>query len=345
MPVSIVIGGQFGSEGKGKVALEIATRMRAAAVIRVGGPNSGHTALRPNGEVCALRQLPASVLWPESVAVLPSGSLIDVDLFLEEVARLGLGPDRVRVSPRATLVTAQDQAAESRDRLPERIGSTGSGTGAALVRRIQRGSTAVLAADHPKLAPFLQDTNAYLRSLLDEDRRVVIEGTQGYGLSLTHGDYPKVTSRDVTAGTFVSEAGVSPLDVDDVTMVIRTFPIRVAGDSGDLYGETSWSAIALRAGLPDDYVELTTATRKIRRVGLFEPSLVRRAITMNAPTRIVLNHLDYVSGSVRDGEFDREAMDFLADVEAGIGRRVDWVGTGPATLRERGELPMGPSSQ
>ena len=89
-----------------------------------------------------------------------------------------------------------------------------------------------------------------LRRLLSSNERVVIEGTQGFGLSLYHGGhYPKATSRDTTAGTFVGEAGLSPLDVDDVKMVIRTFPIRVAGDSGELPNETTWKAVAAEANL------------------------------------------------------------------------------------------------
>jgi adenylosuccinate synthase len=98
MPVSVVVGGQFGSEGKGKVALHIAERTGAAAVVRVGGTNSGHTAVGADGTTHALRQLPVSVLAPNVVAVLPAGAIIDPDIFSHEVRKLGLGPDRVYVS-------------------------------------------------------------------------------------------------------------------------------------------------------------------------------------------------------------------------------------------------------
>src|SRR4029077_19401949 len=104
----------------------------------------------------------------------------------------------------------------------------------------------------------------------------------------------------------------------------------VAGESGPLRGGTTWSAIAKAAGLPEGYCELTTATKKVRRVGIFDPRLVKKAIEANNPTRIVMNHFDYVAplDSIRGRRF-------LKKVERSIGREIDWLGTGPDTLVER----------
>jgi adenylosuccinate synthase len=103
MPISVVVGGQFGSEGKGKVAHRIACQERAAFVVRVGGTNSGHTAVDDAGRTWALRQLPVSVLAPGTTAILPAGAVIDPEMFATEVRSLGLGPERVVVSRYATL--------------------------------------------------------------------------------------------------------------------------------------------------------------------------------------------------------------------------------------------------
>src|SRR5208282_6903623 len=100
---------------------------------------------------------------------------------------------------------------------------------------------------------------------------------------LQGGYWPKATSRDTTAAGFVAEAGLSPRDVDDIVMVIRCHPIRVAGDSGPLPNETSWEKIMLDAGLPEGRREYTTVTRRVRRVGMFDAALVRRAINANRP--------------------------------------------------------------
>jgi adenylosuccinate synthase len=135
MPISVVVGGQFGSEGKGKVALHTARDKNAAIVVRVGGTNSGHTALDDADVAWSLRQLPVSLL-AGATAVLPAGAIIDPVIFLGEVNRLGLSPERVIVSPFATLILPQDREAERSSGLITGIGSTGSGTGAALVRRM-----------------------------------------------------------------------------------------------------------------------------------------------------------------------------------------------------------------
>jgi adenylosuccinate synthase len=341
MPVSVVVGGQFGSEGKGKIALEIVRRMKAAAAVRVGGTNSGHTAIGVDGQTYALRQLPAASADRSVQVIFPPGSYIDVAIFRDEVNRLGLGPDHVAVSPMARIITDEHRAWERTADLGRAIGSTQSGTGAAVMAMTARGVNdfplhSVQAEEVPELEEFLKDTGFELRRLLDEGQRIVLEGTQGFGLSLIQGGYwPKATSRDTTAAGFLAEAGLSPRDVDDITLVIRCHPIRVAGDSGPLPGETSWEQIAAQAGLTVDIREFSTVTSRVRRVGHFDPEIVRRAIQVNQPSRIVLNHLDYIDPQVSGGGLGKKARDFVEKVEIGLDRQIDWLGTGPAHVIER----------
>lgn len=342
MPVSVVVGGQFGSEGKGKVALEIVRRDRTtAAVIRVGGTNSGHTAIGIDRKTYALRQLPAAAVDRSVRVLLPAGSYIDLSIFREEVKLLGLGPDQVSVSPMARIITDEHKRWERATNLGPSIGSTQSGTGGAVMAMTARGAAgfplhSVQAEEVMELQPFLENTTAVARSLLDARKRVVVEGTQGFGLSLLQGGYwPKATSRDTTAAGFLAEAGLSPFDVDDVTMVIRCHPIRVAGDSGPLPNETTWDQIAHEAGLPLDYREYTTVTGKVRRVARFDPGLVCHAIATNNPNRIVLNHLDYVDPMVRDVGLSTKARQFVEKIEFDLKRKIDWLGTGPGNFIER----------
>ena len=141
MPVSVVVGGQFGSEGKGKTALEIVRcDPTVAAAIRVGGTNSGHTAIGNNGRRYALRQLPAAAVDRSVKVILPLGSYIDISIFLEEVRRLGLGPDQVAVSPMARIITDEHKSWERQADLGRAIGSTQSGTGAAVMAMTARGA-------------------------------------------------------------------------------------------------------------------------------------------------------------------------------------------------------------
>lgn len=339
MPLSVVVGGQFGSEGKGKVALHAAREKRAAFVVRVGGTNSGHTGVDDQGRTVALRQLPVSVLAPGTTAVLPPGAVIDPEILTREIEALRLDATRVAISPFASIILQEDKDKEISSGLVSEIGSTGSGTGAALSRRMARNKATRLAGDYEVLRPFLRSTTELMREALNRNAWIVIEGSQGFGLSLLHGGYyPHATSRDTTAAAFVGEAGLSPVDVQEIDLVVRTFPIRVAGDSGPLPGETDWETVARHARLPKGYKELTTATRKVRRVGTFDPILVRKAIAANAPTSVVLNHFDYVDPDVHDKRVSLAGLNFLRDVEEQIGRRVNFVGTGPDTLLRRSDL-------
>ncbi|WP_169804920.1 adenylosuccinate synthetase [Sphingomonas asaccharolytica] len=336
MPISVVVGGQYGSEGKGKTSLHVArTDASVAAVMRVGGSNSGHIGVARDGRRFALRQLPAGAVDGNLLILIPAGSYLDIDLLFREIDELGYDRAKIKISPFAHIITEQHKAWERETALREAIGSTQSGTGAAVLSRVARGAgnlpPAVQAEDIPALAEFLEDTTAIARSLLDQDKRIIIEGTQGFGLSVLHAEaWPKATSRDTTAGSFVAEAGLSPLDVDDVILVLRCHPIRVAGrQSGPLPHETNWDAIALEAGIDRDLTELTTVTQAPRRVGQFSPEIVKQAIAVNRPSRIVLNHLDYVDPAVVGGELTAKAKRFVDDISAAIGQRIDWVGVSP----------------
>jgi adenylosuccinate synthase len=164
-----------------------------------------------------------------------------------------------------------------------------------------------------------------------------MEGTQGFGLSLLHSpSYPYVTSRDTTAAAFVSEMGLSPLDVDEVVMVLRAFPIRVSGNSGPLPYETDWTTITRDSGSPISILEHTSVTHRVRRVARFDPEIVRSAIAVNAPTHLVLNHIDYIDFECRKlNALSERALDFIESVERLVGAQIDYVGCSPSSIITR----------
>lgn len=337
MPVSIVVGGQFGSEGKGKVALELARRLQGKGVtlVRVGGPNSGHTGYDLNRKMFALRQLPAGCIDRNVDVVFPAGSYLDLDVLRDEISALNFPEDRLFISENAQIITDEHRLWEANANLIGAIGSTGSGVGAAVIARVARGANnvplhAISALDAKaweRVPGKVCDTTELLRAKADRGDRIIVEGSQGFGLSLLDGGYwPKATARTTTAAGALAETGLSPLDVDDVTLVTRSFPIRVAGDSGPLENETSWEEVACVTGRVDDLREYTTVTKKLRRVGKFDAELVRRAIQANKPTRLVMNHLDYLG--THDGLVDPNSRvsRFVASVQASLGRSIDWLG-------------------
>jgi adenylosuccinate synthase len=338
MPVTVIVGGQFGSEGKGKVAHHLARERRATIAVRVGGSNSGHTAIDKSGVPRVFRVLPTPALLDDVICVLGAGTYIDVDVLLAELKVAQLPPERLLIDPNAYIITDEHKRIENQWGLRERIGSTGSGTGAAAVDRITRRSSAHLAQHAPRLEQYTRrQTRSFLRSALKRDERVIIEGTQGFGLSVLHSPYyPKATSRDTTAAGFVAEAGLSPLDVSEIVLVIRAFPIRVPGDSGRLPAETDWDTIAHEGGWEARLLERTSVTDQVRRVARFDPEIVLDAIDANRPTIVVLNHADYFDiSSHRSGASTLKVSEAVCAIEAKLGRSVDLVGLGQNILVSR----------
>lgn len=333
MPVTVIVGGQFGSEGKGKVAHFLAREMGASVAIRVGGPNSGHTVFSEKIPII-FKQLPTAAILPDVQCVLPAGCYLSPAILFEEMRLANLAPSRLTIDPNAVVITNDNLTEERNSKLGAAIGSTQSGTGAAVSARINRLGNVKLARDDESLKPFVRPAMPFLRERLNKNERIIVEGTQGFGLSVLHArDYPFTTSRDTTAAGFVAEAGLSPLDVDDIVLVIRAFPIRVAGNSGPLPKEFSWEELTAESGSQSPIIEYTSVTKNMRRVARFDPEIVRQAILYNRPTRIVLNHLDYLD--VKNTGFQNytpEALSLLRYFEEQIGYHITYTGFGPDHL-------------
>ena len=333
MPVTVVVGGQFGSEGKGKVAHYLAKEMGASVAIRCGGPNSGHTVIDPNGNPIIFQQLPTASILPEISIVLCAGMYVDVDILLEEIQISNLSRDRLFIDPNAVIITPEIKKAEIECGLIGSIGSTGSGTGEAVIQRVRRQKKMVFAKDIDTLSCFIKDTKAFMRNQLCKGNRVILEGTQGYGLSLLHSPfYPHVTSRDTTAAGFLSEAGLSPIDVDDVVLTLRAFPIRVNGNSGPLPKEIDWHILTEESGSTENLIEYSSVSNKIRRVARFDKEIVKQAIATNNPSKIILNHIDYIdSNCINKKTLTEKAISFIKEMEFNLRIQFTHIGNSPSS--------------
>jgi adenylosuccinate synthase len=336
MPATIVVGGQYGSEGKGKVVALLASRLNQPWLVRCGGPNSGHT-VRIDGSDVVLRQVPCCAEPRNPTFCIAAGCAIDEEILLGELNMLDIDRSRVIVDPRAVVITEEDREAERRNLRD--IASTCTGNGAALVRRISRRTEVRLAEGSPKLQARcrIETVAPQLHNALDRGGDVIVEGTQGFALSLLHGpDYPFVTSRDTTAAAFAMEVGLSPRLIDNIVMVLRTFPIRVGGPSGPLADEISWEEIREFSGAPVVLPEYTSVTGRLRRVARFDLEAVTRACRYNRPTSLAvmgLDRIDFHNTGVGDfPDLTTRGRTFLASLEDATGVPVDFAGTGFGTF-------------
>ena len=325
--VDVVIGSQYGSEGKGQIAAYLAHEYDV--LVRVGGPNAGHTVKSVSGKY-VYHQLPSGCRDTNALVLIGPGAVINPEGVLKEIADCGLENGRVVIDPQAMVISQADIDNE-RATVVGTISSTGTGTGHALARKItQRGASAqILARDYPALQPYLGETFDRLERAFAQHKRVLLEGTQGSGLSLHHGSYPHVTSRDTNVAGCLAEAGIAPARVNHVILVVRTYPIRVAdpkenpdATSGRLKRETTFADIASKAGLDAAQVEsaeITSTTSRKRRVGEFEWDQFRKACALNCPTDLAITFADYISGENRAArryeQLTSETIQWIEEVE------------------------------
>lgn len=353
----VVAGAQYGSEAKGHVADQLSRPGVAGdnvVVVRVAGPNAGHTVYglcpsdcKPDaahlsggewiGHPWRLRSVPVgAVSNVHADLVISAGSEIDRDVLLSEVTALDLAgygvSSRLRIDAQATILEPRHIDEEVRSEIQKRLGSTAKGIGSARADRIWRLAQIWGFGQSPD---HQIDTAKYIRARLHEGATVIIEGTQGYGLGLHAGYYPQCTSSDCRAIDFLAMAGVSPWwpEVSEfgVWLAARVRPIRVAGNSGPMKGETTWQALSL----PEEH---TTVTKKVRRVGEWDGDLVRQAVAANgaAPVvRVALTMIDSYApqmtnyeGAYQEG-LNLPLDDYIRNIEDEIRAPVRMVTTSP----------------
>src|SRR5579872_1750579 len=157
MSLWVVVGGQFGSEGKGKVSAFITLKEDIDICVRCGGPNSGHSFVGDDGKNKVLRQLPTGYLNPRTRLLVPAGALIDPAIVKSEMESFGIEPSRIGIDEKCFVIQEKDRETERGLHLRERLSSTLCGVGAAASRRILRGDDAKLARDVTCVYPWLRE--------------------------------------------------------------------------------------------------------------------------------------------------------------------------------------------
>lgn len=310
---SLILGGQWGSEGKGAAAAFVAATLmehgRTFDIITTNaGAQAGHTSLY-NGKKRVAYHLPTAALIvndgasklrrSQPVVYLNAGSIIDPVVLQHEIDDSGLDPDRIFIHPNAAVITPECKEAEARnDSAQTKIASTRKGVGEALSRKVLR--SGLIARDYEPFKPMIRrmDLSTYMHKA---KQSVLIEVPQGASLSVNGKFWPNCTSRDCTVGQALNDAGIHPSFIGPTMLVLRTFPIRVGniveggkqlGHSGGVYPdqvEITWDKIGVQA-------EITTVTGRVRRVFTFSRQQLIDSLTMARPTHVHVTFCDYLNG-------------------------------------------------
>jgi len=322
MGTTIVIGGFFGDEGKGKIISYLAQKDNPTIVVRGGaGPNAGHT-IKDGDKTYKVRMLPSGFLNKNSRVMIGPGVVVNPDVFLKEVNEFG-SEGRSFLDNHCGIIEQHHLDADSQGRLKEKIGSTGSGTGPANSERAMR--TLKMAKEIKSLHSYLIDVPLEINSALDRNENVLIEGTQGTHLSLWHGTYPFVTSKDVTASGICADVGVGPKRINDVIVVFKSYLTRVG--TGPMNGELSPEETSDKG-----WEEFGTVTGRLRRAAEFDFELASRAIMLSSANQISITKLDVrfpdCAGAQSIDQLDSESKSFIKNIEDRLRVPVTLIGTG-----------------
>jgi len=344
-PVDILFGGQYGSEGKGVIAAHIASDYDMH--IRVGAPNAGHSFIGPDRLMWVMQTVPCGWVNPQATLVIGRGGLISPELLRREVTDIStIDPTiyaRLKIDPLCGVLDESFSAFEGGvdGEMHKRIGSTGKGVGPAREARISRNPKRFrlfqdLCNEDSGFAHFeTHNTPLMIDVLRDSGKRVLIEGAQGQGLSLIHGPWPYCTSTDPGPAQAAADVGIPPRDLGRVIACFRTFPIRVAGNSGPLADEITWDEVSRMVGRPT--TEQTTVTKKTRRIGRWDDDIANQCRVLHGPTEIALTFADYLcpedEAVDRYDDLSGKTKGFIARVEELMRCPVTFVGTGGSKLR------------
>lgn len=329
----VLVDLQFGSTGKGALAGYLSAREQYDGVISCNMPNAGHTAYSPapKSKRFMHKVLPSGLFSPKPMMVgVGPGAVFSIDRLLEEWANVTNSRADLRLVIHEAAGILQDRHVEAEQKNLSRISSTMQGSSEALISKIRREEGAIAKYHADQLIDLLSEHGEVhvVRQRLWLDifagKKVLLEGSQGYSLGLSSGFYPYCTSRECTPARVVSDCGMPMSLVTKIFGSCRVHPIRVGntpnGYSGDWYGdqrEIHFSDL----GVKD---ELTTVTKRVRRIATFSPEQIREAMAMAMPDEVFLNFVNY------DHDAAREACDIIdiiaADLHCG---GVGMLGHGP----------------
>lgn len=360
---NVVTDGQWGSCGKGLISTALAFKHEPALISTTNMANAGHTAVNDAGDAFIAKAVPSCAAinkWNKPGQYRPkifigATAAFHLERLLEEIEICQLH-DQLLVHERAGVITQAHRDIEGDNQQgTKHIASTMQGCGSFLADKVMRKQTLKLARDYPQLASYMatkvlnnDSIPVALDALLKNGQTILHEGSQGFSLDISHGShYPQCTSRSTTAVQNLADVGLPTQSMGDVYLVIRPYPIRVGnviedgqivGHSGGVYpgqAEISWAEVAANAGAPPEVMqgELTTVTKRLRRVFTFSEAQLKDAVIVNGATQIALNFANYIDWSCfGTNQFDAlpsKVKQFINRIEDIAQVPVTIVGTGP----------------
>jgi len=332
MKADLIVGIQWGDEGKGKIVDLLAQKYDCVARYQ-GGHNAGHTIV-VDGKTHALHLIPSGILNPKAINIIGNGVVVSPEALIKEMKQFDNLLGRLFVSESAHMIltfhTLIDQAKEKL-RGDKAIGTTGRGIGPAYSEKIARQGfrlgelrdvvtltnrvmeyfvqnkaifealeitlpsreelTAELSEFAQKLVPFLANTTQMAWKLMDDEKKILLEGAQGTLLDIDHGTYPYVTSSSTISAGACTGLGVNPKDIGKITGIVKAYCTRVGNGPFPTEEHGEVGERIRKAGH-----EFGTTTGRPRRCGWFDAVACRYASRINGCDELSIMKLDVLDG-------------------------------------------------
>jgi len=330
MTVQVIVGTQWGDEGKGKIT-DILAETQDIVVRFQGGNNAGHTVVV--GETTfKLHLIPSGILYDTCVCMIANGVVVNPQFLFDEIETLKskgimVTPDRLKISSLAHVILPFHQALDLQEeskRHEQKIGTTGKGIGPCYTDKIARRGIRVQDLLNPdrlrkkiekhrwelylpdveiepviaeyqewgrRLKPFVVDSSLYINQAIEAGKHIIMEGAQGVMLDIDHGTYPFVTSSNTVSGGACTGVGIGPHKIDSVIGVTKAYVTRVGQGPFPTELLDETGELLRQVG-----GEFGTTTGRPRRCGWLDLVVLKYAVRVNGITEICLTKLDVLDG-------------------------------------------------
>ncbi len=337
----VVVGTQWGDEGKGKI-VDILSEYSDYVVRFQGGNNAGHTMVVEGKEIIS-HLVPSGILQKKKCFI-GNGVVVDPAVLLDEM---------LKISNRAHMIMPYHKSIDKAREIKKgdsKIGTTGRGIGPCYEDRATRRGIRFadlfeqdlfeqkvktimeeknfyltnyfkeealdpeavineILALKDRLLPYIADVSVVLNKGIDEGKKILFEGAQGTHLDIEHGTYPFVTSSSTVSGNAACGSGVGPNKLNEIIGIVKAYTTRVGSGPfpTELFDATG-EAIQKKGA------EFGATTGRRRRCGWLDMVIVKNAARLNSLTGMVITKLDVLDEldelKICTGyEYDGEVMD------------------------------------
>ncbi len=323
--VDVVLGMQWGDEGKGKIVDVLTPRYSVVARFQ-GGPNAGHSIYFGN-ESFVLHTVPSGIFRDETTNIIGNGVVIDPIILMEEIHAIEkMGVDvhaHLQIAKRANLILPTHRlldAASEAAKGAQKVGTTGKGIGPTYTDKIARNGLRVgdilrpdfldrynalrdahlrqlglesvedaawlAAIEELKQFPIINN-EIVANQLLADDKAILAEGAQGSLLDVDFGTYPFVTSSNTLCAGTCTGLGVAPKHIGEVFGIFKAYCTRVGSGPfpTELFDETGETLRKIGH-------EFGATTGRPRRCGWLDMVALKYTVMMNGATSLIMMKSD-----------------------------------------------------